>query len=274
MKKNKMMRLAGLLLVAVLLTTSIISGTFAKYVTRGEIADEARVAKFGVTIAGSGNLFAQNYYRQDLGNTPGVKDDTVGDATLTVESSNGDKLVAPGTQNSTGMSLAISGAPEVDVRVTLKIEDGSKDVWLGQAVYADRTTAALGDMFSNEILYRPIVYTLKLGTTELAKGNIDEIKAFLADYSLYVDANTNMSDPAVAANYVYNLTWAWDFDNDGAGTYDKQDTLLGDIAAYRDGKVCDFRTLGESKGTCYLMEGTHYNIDTAVTISATVTQVD
>ena len=31
MKKNKMMRLAAILLVCVLMTTSVISGTFAKY---------------------------------------------------------------------------------------------------------------------------------------------------------------------------------------------------------------------------------------------------
>ena len=50
MKKNKMMRLASGLLVAVLITTSTISGTFAKYVTTADAKDEARVAKFGVVI--------------------------------------------------------------------------------------------------------------------------------------------------------------------------------------------------------------------------------
>ena len=50
MKKNKMMRLASCLLVLVMLSTSMISGTFAKYVTTGSAEDTARVAKFGVDI--------------------------------------------------------------------------------------------------------------------------------------------------------------------------------------------------------------------------------
>lgn len=47
MKKNKMMRLASCLLVAILLTTSVISGTFAKYTTSSTGTDSARVATWG-----------------------------------------------------------------------------------------------------------------------------------------------------------------------------------------------------------------------------------
>ena len=51
MKKNKMMRLASFLLIAVLVSTSAISGTYAKYTTSGFAEDQARVAKWGVTVA-------------------------------------------------------------------------------------------------------------------------------------------------------------------------------------------------------------------------------
>ena len=44
MKKNRMMRVASALLVAVLLTTCAISGTFAKYVSTATGEDAARVA--------------------------------------------------------------------------------------------------------------------------------------------------------------------------------------------------------------------------------------
>ena len=47
MKKNRMMRLAAFLLVCVLLTTSVISGTYAKYVSTTTDSDSARVAKWG-----------------------------------------------------------------------------------------------------------------------------------------------------------------------------------------------------------------------------------
>ena len=43
MKKNKMMRAASALMVATLLTTSVISGTFAKYVTSVNSSDWARI---------------------------------------------------------------------------------------------------------------------------------------------------------------------------------------------------------------------------------------
>ena len=47
MKKNRAMRLAALLLVAVLMSTCGISGTFAKYVTEVSSEDSARVAYWG-----------------------------------------------------------------------------------------------------------------------------------------------------------------------------------------------------------------------------------
>ena len=66
MKKNVMMRLASFLLVAVLISTSAISGTYAKYVTADEGTDTARVAKWGVEIeAESFGMFDTNYATDD-----------------------------------------------------------------------------------------------------------------------------------------------------------------------------------------------------------------
>lgn len=50
MQKNKMMRTASVLLVAVLLSTCAISGTFAKYVTDQTVTATATVAKWSVKI--------------------------------------------------------------------------------------------------------------------------------------------------------------------------------------------------------------------------------
>ena len=47
MKKNTFMRVASALLVAVLLTTCAIAGTFAKYTTEVSSEDSARVAYWG-----------------------------------------------------------------------------------------------------------------------------------------------------------------------------------------------------------------------------------
>ena len=113
MKKNKMMRLASILLVLVLLTTSVISGTFAKYVTTDSASDTARVAKWGVAVSVNGNLFGTDY--ATVGATENA-DSIV--ATSTNVSSNDPtgnpaNIVAPGTENSQGLKIALTGTPEV-----------------------------------------------------------------------------------------------------------------------------------------------------------------
>lgn len=53
MKKNRMMRLASVLLVLTLLTTSVISGTFAKYTSKVSGNDKATVAKWSIEVNGT-----------------------------------------------------------------------------------------------------------------------------------------------------------------------------------------------------------------------------
>ena len=66
MKKNVMMRLASFLLVAVLISTSAISGTYAKYVTEATAKDTARVAAFGVQVAADfTEVFKEKYDTTD-----------------------------------------------------------------------------------------------------------------------------------------------------------------------------------------------------------------
>ena len=50
MKKNKMMRIASVLLVAVLLSTCAISGTFAKYTSEATATATATVAKWDIKL--------------------------------------------------------------------------------------------------------------------------------------------------------------------------------------------------------------------------------
>lgn len=105
MKKNKMMRAASALMVATLLTTSVISGTFAKYTTEAVVGDVARVATWGFTKATTielGDLFKNAY---DSTTNPTVK-----------SSVNSVDLIAPGTTGSDTFSFTYAGqenAPEV-----------------------------------------------------------------------------------------------------------------------------------------------------------------
>jgi len=220
MRKNKMMRLASALLVLTMLTTSVISGTFAKYVSTAEGSDTARVAKWGVEVAVEGSELFLNEY------------DNVNDAGLSVAA---DDLVAPGTKNDTGIKFTLKGTPEVAVNVDIAVDE-VKDVFLKAGDYADLTTGNDKTDYFNVAApgYYPVVFTLKNGAgTELASGKMSDIEAYLESLSGDYPANADLStalDSALSTDGEYVLTWAWDFDDSGAGTYDKHDTLLGSLA--------------------------------------------
>lgn len=247
MKKNKAMRAAGVLMIATLLSTNIVSGTYAKYVTSGSASDSARVAKFGVTIAANGTLFSKNYLAATA-NTP-----TEAETGITVKSENTDSLVAPGTKNDTGMTFSITGTPEVDVRVNVEVT-GSNDVFLNAGTYPDMTTAVTDDNFTTTADYYPIKYTLTNAAGTVAEGNLEAITDALSA----LDNNVHSAGTDLATVLgTYKLTWAWDFDGAGAGTNDKADTFLGNLAA----------------GTATSADGT-YGLNTELEFTITVTQVD
>lgn len=243
MKKNQAMRVAGALFVATMLSTSIVSGTYAKYVTSGSANDSARVAKFGVVVTANGSLFDKTYLKA-TSNTPGGSTGDGSDNTaLTVEAT--ENVVAPGTKNDTGLTFSVTGTPEVDVKVQFTIAEGTKDVFLGKGDnLPDMTTSDITDDFNNESDYYPIVYKLSgnifknttiTGTgadidtiNGTATGSLTQIAAVLDALNgttdgIYVDAGTNLA--TVIGDLT--LTWEWAF---GTGATDKQDTLLGDLA--------------------------------------------
>lgn len=300
MKKNKMMRVASILLVAVLLTTSIISGTFAKYVTSGEAGDEARVAKFGVLVSAEGDLFDVTY--KTTANTPGnVEDgeapeyDEDDQTTLSVESFNGEKVVAPGTKNTDGLTFGVTGTPEVDVNIKIDFS-AVKDIFLGaNDELPDMTKAAYDDTFELEEDYYPLVFTL---TGDYIEEKGDEIDAEVEDVreddtvtgtlaqieavfdvlnndgdGIFVDANTDLSDVENGGIGSFTLTWEWAFsdtESTAGENVDKADTLLGDLAA---GVVIDFED-GEQDDIELPEDYDDYNLDVEVSLSITVTQID
>lgn len=240
MKKNKMMRAAGALMVVTLLTTSLVSGTFAKYTTSGSATDSARVAKFGVTVVADGTLFDENYFattNTPAGTTPDGEKDGVEQAILTVESSaSGEKVVAPGTKNDTGLTLALSGKPEVDVQVAYTVNT-AEEIFLDD--------------------YYPVKFTLKKGTTELVKdGKLSAVKTELEKLNVRYDANTVLS-----TTDNINLTWKWDFEDSSVTDVNKKDTALGDLAA----GVTPNPTLPAD---------TDYSTNTSFAVSVSVTQID
>ena len=100
MKKNKMMRLASAMMVMTLMTTSVISGTFAKYVSQTSASDNARVAKWGVTLSANGLLYSEMYKNLANGNVGTNTDTSVSVQTYNYSAETvAQSVVAPGTKN-------------------------------------------------------------------------------------------------------------------------------------------------------------------------------
>ncbi len=233
MMKNTSMRTASMLLVLTLLTSCFVGGTFAKYVTTDTANDTARVAKFGVVLtAADTSGFATEYDAHDTKYTAGV----------TVKSSDTDKVVAPGTSSADvddNQTYSITGTPEVATKVDIAM-NVTEDIWL---------------LKEDGSKYCPVVFTLKQGETVVATGTLTDIKTAIEAYAAtaYYAPNTDLAA-------TFDLSWAWDFDANGAGTNDVLDTTLGNLAA------------GVNPDN--LIEGTDYNLDIEYTITFTVTQVD
>lgn len=107
MKKNPMMRIASVLMIAVLMTTCIISGTFAKYTNDTSVSDGARVAKWGWN--------GSNAITLDLFNETAFGDTGVAGAAA---------VVAPGTAHTAVLTFVPDGEfnPEVAYKVTYEVE--------------------------------------------------------------------------------------------------------------------------------------------------------
>lgn len=114
MRKNKMMRFASALMVATLLSTSVISGTFAKYVSTATGSDTARVAKWSFTVN-----------EEEIAVTPAT-DVTFdlfkyADANVDVDGDGSERVIAPGTQGS--FSFTMVNKSEVNAKYTIVFQE-------------------------------------------------------------------------------------------------------------------------------------------------------
>lgn len=213
MKKNRMMRVASALLIAVLLTTCTISGTFAKYVTSDSASDTARVAKWGVEVAVEGTLFGTNYFPNSKDETSDKISAAAKQSVDTAPGGDGKNIVAPGTQSDEGFSFSLNGVPEV--RTSLDVKITSENIYLKAGTYAvmvlaptvtednfktntyytfaDNTytlakyyDATAGEYYIVEDMvtlsrdYYPVVYSVDLTSGSIAS---DSLNAIAADYA-------------------------------------------------------------------------------------------
>lgn len=217
MKRNVMMRLASFLLVAVLISTTAISGTYAKYVTSGGSSDSARVAKWGVTVSADyEELFTRGY---ELAKTVSTDDESNASVWAVAEVD----VVAPGTAGDLA-DFEVIGQPEVDVAVTyaatLTLEN-----W-----YIDANKDGVKD--DGEAEYCPIIITVN--GTEYSMDDYATIDLFVADVEqAIVDKGATYQaneDLSVIANDLA-VSWAWDYEDGIAHQNDNNDTSLGNQAA-------------------------------------------
>lgn len=192
--KNKFMRIAAVMLMLCLVTTCAISGTFAKYTTKGSGEDTARVAYWGWT---EGNM------------TTGLEIDE-----LFVNAYDNDAVkstadvIAPGTTNNVDFSIAYTPngaitAPEVAYSFIVstagsecaqEIEDNENIKWYLDDVACDNWDDLLADIAA-------------LSQSYVAAGQLP---------SGFGDGNS------------HNIKWEWVFHTGDA--QDVEDTTMGNTA--------------------------------------------
>ena len=223
MKKNAMLKIAAILMVAVLLTTCAISSTFAKYTTSATGTDTARVAKFGITVTSDVDkaLFAESY---------ATTDKTYEGATTVQVDTTGTKLVAPGTAIAKAVNTKIEGTAEVAVRVSV-----------------EATLVLTGWTIDTDVEYCPIIFTVNgetYGTKDTAAKNKSEtvellIKAVEAAIEAATDdyapntvfaAADDKNDKTNEVVTGVDISWAWPYETTG-NVNDVKDTKLGRVAA-------------------------------------------
>lgn len=132
----------------ILITTFLISGTYAKYISQIDLLDEARVAKWDIEI--------NKLSRQDI--------DLFSDSYLNgaIEAANGDNVVAPGASGE--YKFEIVGQPEVRYRIVIDVDPENTFDDIGQIDYfldgdgpytLDELAGELQNLYSYDRTFEP-----------------------------------------------------------------------------------------------------------------------
>lgn len=158
MKKNKMMRLAAIVMMLTLLTTCAISGTFAKYVTEASASDTARVAKWDIDYNG-GTL--NNDISFALFDTAKVYDagtTTVDDDVKTESDPTKAAIIAPGTCGS--FTFKIENKSEVTATYAIDYTVTNNGIPIEYSIDGTNWTTDLADVSTTNL-------TMETGSVEI-----------------------------------------------------------------------------------------------------------
>lgn len=218
MRKNKMMRAASGLLVAVLLSTCAISGTFAKYTTSANGTDSARVAKWGFqpTTIDLTNLFDDAYAITG----EAAKYDATGN-TVKATSENTD-VIAPGTTGSADFGFTYGGA-DIDKNGT---KDDAPEVAYQFTVSTDGSQIADGIKNNTNIQWK--LDNGNWGTWDDMIAAIKNLSGAATGTQQYEPGQLPDAFKKAGAN-THTVYWRWLFKTSGndMDAQDVKDTIMG-----------------------------------------------
>jgi len=217
MKKNLAARLGVLALVLTLVTSSLVSGTYSKYVSTSTGSDTARVAKFDFNLNDGTSTALQtattngSYKILTMAADTGVYTNSSGKNGVGAD---GKKLVAPGTTGS--MTVAVNNMSEVAISVDFDVSEsntGNIPIY-----YTLGTASATSQRYSNVLIGS---YT-NVDNSSGTYGSFSNLKAAMAI------AGIAPSDGINAVAKSYTLNWTWAFSSAGAAQTDDKDTIIGE----------------------------------------------
>lgn len=236
MMKNKKMGILAVLVMLVAVTLNAVGGTYAKYVSKIDMTDEARVAKWDVDLEGGNHsssyelsLFKNSYSYNGL---------------EYVKAMDGESIVAPGTTATAEAKLVVTS--EVRYKLNMAIEEANDFIVYFTVdsenkvahMSLDKNDANFGTDKVYE--YRPLTYDIEYyrnnnttATNKLSNIKANELANELAKYNAN-NANiaTHTIDPAAVQYFGFKITWKWDTNNDRTisnKTYNADGTVANDL---------------------------------------------
>lgn len=197
MKKQRFFMLGIITVLVAVLSLTFVSSTFAKYTSSDSATDTARVAKWGINVAASGeDAFAMKY--NNAADPAGTK--VVSDV----------KVVAPGTEGTLG-SLAITGKAEVMVDITVNFD-------LILTNWPTNNCPLIFNVGGEEVKFNGSTITTVSQLEQAVEDKVNELVQAAVGSGNDIAANTTL-------NLNLSVSWSWPFEGN-----DANDTELGNLA--------------------------------------------
>ena len=212
-KKNWVVRALSLTLLFTLISGCLMSGTLARYVTSSGKGpgDTARVAKWGVHIESTDtlNLFDDVYATKE-GNEFTYTEK------YSVDSKDGENVLAPGTEKNSAAGAKIYGEPEVACNIAIKFDEIKADGWKAIPEVKWENGKYVEDTDKSKFEYDPVIWTWKLPGMDAKKsGSFSQLKAAIekndSTFSFNVDPNEDLSK---IDNLGFDISWEWKYQGD------------------------------------------------------------